>query len=410
MSAVPMPETSPELPLRYPFPPGRMGTPPPLVHWAREHRPVCPVRLPSGAQAWMITNKDDIAAVFTDRRFSRNLAFHHAPRIVGDDTTAVQGSIFNLDPPDHTRVRRIVAPYYSRAATERHRAEVTRLIDETLDVLADGPTRTADLVESFAAPLPPAIACALLKIPPEMVGAFVDSFSVQTAFRNTPAELATASTSIAEFSRRIVESRRDDDPAERDDPIGALLTAHENGTLSEAELHGTASYLIVVGVGSLVSPLATGPLTLLLHGDQLRECRADPDLWPRAAEEVLRYHHNGVLGLPRIATEDVDMHGVTIRRGDAVCATMLGATWDPSHYRDPARFDVHRTENADPTFGAGPHFCLGVHQARMVVTIALKTLFVRFTDLELAVPEHEISFDTDSMFILPSALPVSWNA
>ncbi|NRN67887.1 Pentalenic acid synthase [Kibdelosporangium sp. 4NS15] len=403
-----MPETSPELPLRYPFPAGRMGTPPPLVHWAREHQPVCPVVLPSGDSAWMITNKDDIATVFTDRRFSRELAFHGAPRIVGDDTTAVQGSIFNLDPPDHTRVRRVVAPYYSRSATERHREMVTKLIHTTLDEIADGPNPT-DLVKSFAASLPPAIACALLKVRPDMAGAFVNSFSVQTAFRNTPASLAAASTTIAKFSRRIIDSRRHDDVADRDDPIGALLTAYENGTLSEAELHGTASYLVVVGVGSLVSPLATGPLTLLLHGDQLRQCRDNPKLWARAAEEVLRYHHNGVLGLPRIAAEDVDLHGVTIRRGDAVCATMLGATWDPAYYRDPAKFDIHRMENADPTFGAGPHFCLGVHQARMILAIAYQALFERFADLELAVPEHEISFDQDSMFILPSSLLVTWN-
>ncbi|CAM3513474.1 cytochrome P450 [Kibdelosporangium persicum] len=356
----------------------------------------------------MITNKDDIATVFTDRRFSRELAFHGAPRIVGDDTTAVQGSIFNLDPPDHTRVRRVVAPYYSRSATERHREMVTKLIHTTLDEIADGPNPT-DLVKSFAASLPPAIACALLKVRPDMAGAFVNSFSVQTAFRNTPASLAAASTTIAKFSRRIIDSRRHDDVADRDDPIGALLTAYENGTLSEAELHGTASYLVVVGVGSLVSPLATGPLTLLLHGDQLRQCRDNPKLWARAAEEVLRYHHNGVLGLPRIAAEDVDLHGVTIRRGDAVCATMLGATWDPAYYRDPAKFDIHRMENADPTFGAGPHFCLGVHQARMILAIAYQALFERFADLELAVPEHEISFDQDSMFILPSSLLVTWN-
>ncbi|GAA1988348.1 cytochrome P450 [Amycolatopsis minnesotensis] len=405
MNTTPVRDT--ELPLRYPFPRGPLGTPPPLVHWARKHHPVCPVLLPSGVRAWMITRKDDIAAVLADRRFSRDLAFAGAPRLVGEDFTAVPGSIFNLDPPEHTRIRRIVAPYYTRTATERYVPVVTGLVDDALDTLAAAPN-PADLVDTFAAPLPPAIACALLHVDPDLRAAFVDNFAIQTTFVDNPATMTDATTAIAGFTSQIIDSRRHDPPEHRDDPIGALLTAHEHGTISADELHGTASYLMVTGVESLVSPMATGPLTLLLHGNQLRDCRKNPELWPRAAEEVLRYHHNGVLGLPRIALEDVDLHGITIHRGDAVCATMLGATWDPGHYHNPAKFDIHRDENADPTFGAGPHYCIGANQARMILTIAYQRLFQRFPTLELAVPDYEIPFDTDSMFIRPTTLPVTW--
>lgn len=405
MSMLPMPVSAPSLPLRYPFPLGPMGTPPLVIHWARKHHPVCPVLLPSGVSVWMLTRKDDIAAVLADRRFSRTLAFEGAPRIVGEDFTAVAGSLFNVDPPDHTRIRQILAPYYTRSATEGYRELVTGLVDDVLDTMAQGPN-PCDLMDTFAGPLPPLIACTILRVPADIRERVVEKFAAQTSFVTDAAEVAEATAAIADFTRQVIDIRHDDE--QRGDPIGALVTAHEHGVISRDELYGTASYLMVTGVESLVSPMATGPLTLLRHRNRLVRCQKEPALWPRAAEEILRYHHNGVLGLPRIALEDVELHGTRIRRGEAVCATMLGATWDPAHYRNPAKFDIDRQENADPTFGAGPHYCLGAHQARMALTIAYRALFERFPTLELAVPEREIAWDTASMFIRPAALPVVW--
>ncbi|MGW1696378.1 hypothetical protein [Streptomyces sp. NPDC002399] len=98
-----------QLPLHYPFPPGPLGTPPPVLEWARKNRPVCPVLLPSGDQVWMITRKNDITKVLTDPRFSRDLVYAGAPRFVGDDFSSIPGGIFNLDPPDHTRVRQVIS-------------------------------------------------------------------------------------------------------------------------------------------------------------------------------------------------------------------------------------------------------------------------------------------------------------
>ncbi|MFH8789249.1 cytochrome P450 [Streptomyces roseoverticillatus] len=400
-----MPATPPPLPLRYPFALGPMGTPPPVIHWARAHRPVCPVLLPSGARAWMLTRGDDIRSVLADRRFSRRLAFAGAPRVVGEDVTAVPGSLFNLDPPDHTRLRRILAPYYTRSAAAGCRPAIRGLVDEVLDAMVRGPN-PCDLMEAFATPLPPRLACALLRVPRSLWEQASAGFAAQMSFADDRADVAAATAAVSDFTRRAVDLRRDD--PSRDDPLGALLSAREAGVITEEELYGTASYLLVTGGESLVSPLATGPLTLLLHPDQLLRCVSEPSLWPGAVEEVLRYHHNGVLGLPRIALEDVELHGTLIREGDAVCATMLGATWDPAHYRNPARFNVRRRQNADPTFGAGPHYCLGAAQARTALTVAYRALFERLPGLELAVSRREIAWDTTSMFLRPAALPVVW--
>ncbi|WP_116209880.1 cytochrome P450 [Streptomyces olivoreticuli] len=141
---------------------------------------------------------------------------------------------------------------------------------------------------------------------------------------------------------------------------------------------------------------------------RFRECVADPELWPKAVEEVLRYHHNGVLGMPRIATRDVTLHGVTIREGEGVCCPMLGATHDPAHYPDPSRFNIHRTTDASATFGAGPHFCLGAPLARLFLHTAYRALFTRFPGLVLAVPEREIPWEDNLLFTRPASLPVAW--
>jgi cytochrome P450 len=403
---LPMPETTPTLPLSYPFPLGPMGTPPPLVHWARKHRPVCPVTLPSGTPAWMITRKTDIAEVLTDQRFSRDLASADAPRLRGKDFTSIPGSIFNTDPPDHTRIRKVVLPYYTRAHVERYRPVITKLVTETLDTMATGPNPT-NLIEAFCEPLPPQIGCALLRLPDKFRAGFVDNMAIQSSFDADPTDTAAATDAVADLTHQVIQFRRDNED-DRDDPIGALITAREDDTLTEEEMHGTAYHLLITGVHALIPPLATGPFTLLLHDNQLRDCQREPALWPRATEEVLRYHHNGVLGLPRIAVEDVDLHDVTIQRGDAVVATMLGATWDPEHFHNPAKFDIHREENATATFGAGPHYCIGAAQARLVLTIAYQTLFERFPTLELAVGADEVPWDNEALFVQPLSLPVTW--
>ncbi|MFJ4767931.1 cytochrome P450 [Streptomyces uncialis] len=169
------------------------------------------------------------------------------------------------------------------------------------------------------------------------------------------------------------------------------------------------SYLFVTGSEPLVSPLCTGVVTLLVNHLELRDCVKDPTLWPKAVEEVLRYHHNGVLGMPRVATEEIRLHDVTISEGEGVCTPMLGATWDPAHYRNPARFSIHRRTDGTATFGAGPHFCLGAALSRMFLQTAYEALFTRFPSLFLAVSEHDVPWERDLFSTKPALLPVAWD-
>ncbi|GBG40587.1 tRNA-dependent cyclodipeptide synthase [Mycobacterium montefiorense] len=399
------------LPLRYPFPPGELGTPPPVLEWARKHRPVCPVQLPSGTEVWMVTRKNNIAQVLTDPRFSRNLVHKDAPRYVGEDFTAVPGCIFNLDPPDHTRVRHVISRFYTSAGAETYRPMVEQHAARLLDAMAEGPN-PADLVPAYIAPLPLAASSAILRIPIEQVQAHRRCFHAQTNPAASPEQVAAATKAVTEFTSEVIEEKlRETTNADTaQGPIEALIQARAADLISEQELQGTVAYLLVIGSEPLVSPLGTGIATLLVNRDQLNACINDPTLWPKAVEEVLRYHHNGgVLGLPRVATEDITLHNVTIRRGQGVCTPMLSATWDPEHYQNPAKFNIHRGTDATAAFGAGPHFCLGTALTRMFLLTAYQALFAHFPTLFLAISEHEIPRELDLFFTGPASVPVVWN-
>ncbi|MFE0047708.1 cytochrome P450 [Streptomyces albireticuli] len=393
-------------PLRYPFAPGPFGRPPPVLTWARAHRPVCPVLLPSGHTVWMVTRKDDIGRVLTDSRFSRNLVYDGAPRLLDADLTSLPGGIFNLDPPDHTRVRSVLTPYFSRRRIGQYRAAVEGHAAALLDAMAAEGT-AADLVAAYTAPLAMLTSCDILGIPPGLHAEYRSAFSTENDLTADAATVAQATHRLLELARRVVAWQRRA-PAGDDNPVRALIRAHENGALSRDELHGTVVFLLFTGGDAVVSPLGAGIFTLLRHPAQLRQCGERPELWARAVEEVLRYHHNGVLGQPRVATEDVQLHGLTIRRGQGVCAAMLGATWDPEHYRDPAVFDIHRSTDGSATFGAGRHYCLGAALARLILHTAYATLFRRLPTLSLAIPEEDVPWDQESTFTMPSALPVRW--
>lgn len=397
--------TDPTLPLCYPFPLGDYGTPPELIHWARENVPVCPVSMPEGQKMWMITAKNDIKSIMNDKRFSRNLTQPGAPRQSDEDFTSIPAGIFNMDPPDHNRVRRIIAPYYSAHNVERYRPMIKKHVDNTLRDMADGPNPT-DLMAAMARPLSLLVGMDTLNLSPQLRASPYACYHTQTAVGASPESIALSTNKIRNFSQAIIDDKREY-PTD-DDPIGALIIAQREGTITEAELLGTVCFILITCVEPMVGPLGMGPFTLMRHPRQLQACLEHPQYWPLAVEEILRYHHNGVLGLPRMALEDVVFHGVTIKRGDGVVMPMLGATWDPKHYPQPERFDIHRQTNASITFGHGPHFCLGASLVRLFLHIAYAGLFTKFPTLKLAVPDDEVPWEKGMIFTGPASLPVIW--
>ena len=391
--------------LRWPLPFGEHGTPPPLFARLRAERPVCPLEMPSGHRMWLLTRRDDILRAAADPRFSRDLTDPGAPRIAGDDFNTIPGGIFNLDPPAHTRVRRILQPLYQRGQVEAMRPMIAAHAAELLDGMDAGPN-PADLVAAYASPLALRVSCEVLRIPLEQRRTYLSLFRTQTDYTADPAEIGASTEAITALSASIVADRQGrPDPGE---PVGALILAHHDGVISRDELVGTVTYLLVTGADPVIGPLATGTLTLLRHPDQLAEVLADPGLWPAAVEEVLRYHHNGFLSNPRVALEDVEIRGVTVRAGEAVVTPFLAALWDPEHVRDPHRFRVRRSGDATAGFGHGPHHCLGASLARVYLATAFEALFTRHPDLALAVRADDVPWEEEMLFSRPALLPVTW--
>ncbi|MEW2577324.1 tRNA-dependent cyclodipeptide synthase [Streptomyces syringium] len=311
---------------------------------------------------------------------------------------------FNLAGPRHTRVRQIIDRFYSPRAVRRYRPVIEEQAARLLEEMAQGPN-PADLMTAYANALPLRAAREILAVLEHLADIYHSSVVTQNHLGASAETVAAATAAVTDFAREVIEVKRHGpDPAE---PVGALIRAHSGSLISNDELIGTTAYLLITASEPLTAPLGTGALTLLTHPRQLRECVTDPGLWAGAVEEILRRHH-GALGRPRVATEELSLHGVTIREGEGICCAMPAATHDSAHYPEPSRFDIHRTTDSSLAFGAGPHACLGAPLARLFLHTAFEALFTRFPDLTLATPNYEIPWEGDLVFTKPACLPVTW--
>ncbi|WP_414170109.1 cytochrome P450 [Streptoverticillium reticulum] len=388
------------------FPPGPLFTIPPVLAELRDHRPVCPVQMPSGNRLWLVTQYEDVRFVMHDPRFSRDLVFPGAPRMAGDDLTSVEGSLFNMEGADHTRLRTVVSSAFTRRAAQAWRSAARQHAHELLDRM-ECSGRGADLVAEFSEPLVARVAGEVMGISREEHAWTQERIREQLDLLGTPEQIASATGAVGELAGRLVD-RADDAAEEAGGLVVTLARAAREGTVSRQEAVGTVGLLLMNVTDPLVPPLTVGIMTLLLHGDQLADCRRDPQLWPEAVREVLRYHNNGITNFPRVALEDVERHGVLVSKGEGVITSALAAAHDPRAFADPGAFDIHREEKGSVFFGAGPHFCLGSPLATAILATAYEILFQRLPGLRLAVPPHEVQKADDGFFACPATLPVTW--
>ncbi|WP_123742733.1 cytochrome P450 [Saccharothrix texasensis] len=383
--------------------------PDPFLTRMRTDSPVAKVRLPYGeGDAWLVTRHDDVRTVTSDRRFSRAaLIGRDFPRIT-PAPIAQREAINLMDPPALNRVRRLVAKALSTPQVEALRPWARRTVDALLDTMVEhGPP--ADVVEHLAARLPLMTICELLDIPepdrPALRRWAAAMMSMRPADRVTAAGTKTAMR--AYFDRLTAARRRD--PG--DDLVSALATARVNGdVLTDAELSVLAMLLVVTGHDTTTYEICDITYTLLTHPGHLARLRSWPESLPRAIEELLRFipFRQGV-GIPRVALEDVEVGGVTIRAGEAVHVSYLAANRDGFAYDRPDEIDFDRDDPVPHlTFGHGSHHCLGSHLARMVLQVAIGGLLARFPTLRLAVPARDVRWSTASIWRYPLTLPVAW--
>ncbi|TNY38161.1 cytochrome P450 [Thermomonospora catenispora] len=385
----------------------------PLYDELRKSRPVAKVTVPGqDTPAWLVTRHADVRHVLSDPRFSRAAAVDHSP---GRRTMVY---LVDMDPPEHTRLRRVVHHAFSPRQVERLRPWVRGLVSELIDAMVahDPP---ADLISRLTMPLPVTIVGELFGVPAEdrpAFSAWAQAFTTLTG--HTAEEVAQAQQSMYAYLARLLlgSSARTDRAGDSDGPgdvAGALLRAHRDGVIDEQEMINLAMIILVAGYETTVNVLGGIVYTLLrrpgLWAD-FRDRARDPRAVATAVEELLRVVPVGTLPpAPRVATEDTVVSGQPIKAGDAVfVAHETSAAHDPEIFEAPEEIRLDRTPNPHLTFGHGPHFCLGAHLARLEIQEVLTALAHRLPGLRLAVPEEELQWVRGGLVRGLRALPVTW--
>jgi cytochrome P450 len=376
----------------------------------RESRPVAPVQLPGYGRVWMVTRYGDVRAVLTDPRLARDV--HRWPgggRTRPSERTGINDHMLHSDPPDHTRLRRLVQkPFAARRAALRPRAQ--EIAAGLLDELAARDDDVIDLLDRYARPLPIAVICELLGVPVadrEWIQGTVYAYDEPAEHERVERELAAYFTELTAARRAepgddlvsaLVLAR--DDPGDPGDPGGA------GDTLTGNELLGTVFLLVMAGFDTTVNLIASGTLALLTHPGELARLRADPSLLPAAVEELLRFTSPVNHANDRFTTEDVSIGGVNIPAGEWVMPAISSADWDPAQFPGADRLDLSRDTSGHVAFGHGVHHCLGAPLARMEAEVALGALLARLPGLSLAVPAAELRWRPVSLMNGLESLPV----
>ncbi|WP_336318075.1 cytochrome P450 [Streptomyces lavendofoliae] len=371
--------------------------------------PITRIKLPNGdGWAWLVTRYDDVRSVTNDPRFSRKLVVENDVTRLAPHFVPVDGAVGFEDPPDHTRLRRAVAPAFTTRGVERLRERARLLLAELVEeVLADGPP--ADLTERLLGPFPLAVVCELMGVPPIDRPRMHEWTNLILSSTHGVERSQRAKEDMCAYFADLLSQPRDGDAGDDEESvIGLLGTAVANGEITASEAVGLA-LLIQIGGEAVTNNCGNMLFVLLTHPEHLARLRAEPAIRPRAIDELLRYiPHRSAVGLSRIAREDVTVAGVRIRAGEPVYVSYLAANRDPDVFPAPESLDFDRSPNPHVAFGYGPHFCVGAMLARMESELLVDAFLDRFPGLRFAVPVEEVRFRRGALIRGPESLPVTW--
>ncbi|MFG3259769.1 cytochrome P450 [Streptomyces sp. NPDC048172] len=381
-----------------------------LYERLRAQRPVAPALLPHGLRVWIVSRYEDARAALADPRLRKDSVRQQelsARQAEETNSTPVipeflNSHMLNTDPPDHTRLRKLVGAAFTSRRVAELRPRITAIVEELLDALPRG--EVVDLVDGFAYPLPITVICELLGVPESDR---TDFRSWTATLLNTgvaEAELAAAAEAMLGYLDALIAEKQ---RAPGEDLISALVRARDDGDrLDEGELRAMVFVLLVGGHETMVNLIGNGTLALLRNPDQLAALRADPGGLPAAIEEFLRYDGPVNFATFRFTTEDVTLGGTTVPEGEFVVIALLSANRDGQRFPDPHALDLGRTTAGHLAFGHGVHYCVGAHLARAQAEIAFERLLGRFPDLALAVPPADLSWRHSTLMRGLEALPV----
>jgi cytochrome P450 len=369
---------------------------------------VTEVVMPFGMHAFLLTRYEDIREVLSDPvRFSNaRTDISLAEQLqLSDEEMARQraGQLLGLDPPRHTRLRRMLTPEFTVRQIRRLAPRIEEIVESHLDDLErEGPP--ADLVSRFALPIPSLVICELLGVPYSERAQFQQRTNRQLDLSIPLEEQATLRRESREFMQQQVSRAQ---AAPGDDMLGMLVREHGDDITND-ELVGIGLLLLIAGHETTANMLGLGTLALLCHPEQLALVRDDPASVEPAVEELLRWLSIVPAGILRTTTTEVTLAGHTIPAGALVAASLVAANRDPALVEDPDRLDITRGALGHMAFGHGVHHCLGAPLARMEMTTAFPALLRRFPHLALAVPFEEVGLRSHHFIFGLQSLPVTW--
>ena len=400
-------QSAPTFPMtRCPF------SPPPEYAEMRQEGHAAQVTMPDGNKAWLFTHHADVKALLSDNRFSTDSGRPGFPLLSparkAQLYSEVPKAFIRLDPPEHTKFRRMFTRDFTVSHIEALRPLVERTVDELLDAMEmKGPL--CDFYEDVALALPTVVISEMLGIPYEDRAFFQERSKDRLNFSGDPDVAVKATHELRGFIAELYDDKFAN-LGKYDDLISRLITTQVlPGHMTRDEAIANVDLLLLAGHETTSNQIALGVLSLLTNPDQKSAMIADPTLVRNAVEESLRFHTILQFQGVRVATEDVEVGGHLVRKGEGVIALINAANRDPERFSHPDEFDIRREGARNHVaFGFGIHQCLGQPLARVELQTIFSRLFERFPSIRLAVPVEALEFNTGAAVYGVKRLPLAW--
>ncbi|WP_420359413.1 cytochrome P450 [Mycolicibacterium fortuitum] len=367
------------------------------------------VKIWNGDTPWLITGHEEARTLFADSRISvddRIAGFPHWNEHMLATVDKRPRSVFTSDAEEHTRFRRMLSKPFTFRRVEGLRTAIQKITDECIDEILAGP-QPADLVAKLALPVPTVVISEMLGVPYEDHEFFQEHANAGLARYAAADAMQKGAMSLHQYLINLVEEKQANPSEDAVSDLAERVTAGEISVKEAAQL-GTG--LLIAGHETTANMIGIGILALLENPDQADFLRAadDPKVIANAVEELMRYLSIIQTGQRRVALEDIEIGGETIRAGDGVIIDLSPANWDAKAYSEPDKLDLSRDASQQLGFGYGRHQCVGQQLARAELQIVFHTLLRRIPTLRLAIPLEEVPFKHDRLAYGVYELPVNW--
>ncbi|MCK2240294.1 MULTISPECIES: cytochrome P450 [unclassified Crossiella] len=390
-----------------------MRDPYPIYAKLRQQLPVHKTSLPNRSfDMWVVTRYEDVKVALTSPAVSKDsarlraLITKTAPEGAPQFAEALGGHMLNSDPPQHTRLRKLVAKAFTPRRVEQLRPRIEQITTELLDQVAAG-GEVVDLMETMAFPLPVTVICELLGVPEQDQADFRRWSNSLLGNSNDPQEQAKDSQDLAAYLVQLIETKR---VTPTDDLLSDLIQASDDDdSLTQGELVAMAFLLLVAGHETTANLIGNGVRALLTHPEQLAELKAKPERIHNAIEELLRYDGPVITGTIRMTTEPLTLGEVTVPADQLLLVGLGSANRDSNKFENADELDLDRVLGGHFGFGHGIHYCVGAPLARLEAVTAIGGLLARFPEVSLAVPAAELNYRSSVLIRSLVELPVRPN-